>query len=146
MHAILYDHFDAETKEPSQAVLTFLHRSLTSVAPASIINALYFTANAMSESRDVTQLITTKLDLFQNLRRVMFTEPVHTGIISLVMWNLRTLATNRALCDVMKAEPTGDQLRCMFRAALTIENDNSLAEDMMASIREVTALDNEEFN
>ena len=121
VHAILYDRFDTDAQEPSQIVLSFLHRSLTSPWPASVTNALYFTANAMSESTNARELLFNQLDLFNNFHKVMFTEPVHMGIISQVMWNLQTLASNHMLNSVIQHQ--GEQLRSMFRAALTIENN-----------------------
>ena len=52
VHALVFDRSENHI-EFSPTILKFLQRSLVSTKPAAVINALYFTANAMAESDTV---------------------------------------------------------------------------------------------
>ena len=103
--------------------MNFLQRSITSTKPARLTNALYFTANAMAESDLARELLFTQFGLFKHFYNIMFMDPVNTGLITYIMWNLQVLAHKRALDCVIKDREGGELLRRMFRAALSIDNN-----------------------
>ena len=103
---LFYDYFTTDAaavtanssqaqRLPSQEVLQWLRRALTSPMRASKLTGLWLTSNAIAENKDVAILLTTGLgglSLYQVFNELMDTRgEVKLSDICLIMWNLCNL-------------------------------------------------------
>ena len=97
VHSLLYDRYDpqGESNVPSEVIVQFLRKSISSEVPARSVIGLWFTANACAESRDAAILMAgdlTNFNIFEQFYDIMTKPSIKMKQLEQVMWNIQNYA------------------------------------------------------